>query len=128
NVKLGASAVAMVGLLVGVIGVMNIMLVAVTQRTREIGVRKAIGARRSNILFQFLIEAATLTGVGGIVGIIVGAGVGLIVTSALDWQYYLSPYWTMIGLLISAGTGLIAGLYPAWRAARVDPIVALRYE
>ncbi|MDX9858470.1 MAG: ABC transporter permease [candidate division Zixibacteria bacterium] len=128
NIKLGAVAVAIVGLLVGVIGVMNIMLVSVTQRTREIGVRKAVGARRANILFQFLVEAATLTGVGGAVGIVVGALVGLIVTSSLDWAYYLSPLWAAIGLAMSAGTGLAAGVYPAWRASRVDPIVALRYE
>lgn len=128
KVQLGATGVAFVGLMVGVIGVMNIMLVAVTQRTREIGVRKAVGARRSNILFQFLVEAATLTGLGGLVGIIVGAGVGFIVTTALDWHYSLSPMWTMIGLIMSTGTGIIAGLYPAWRAAKIDPIEALRYE
>lgn len=128
NVKLGAIAVAIVGLLVGVVGVMNIMLVAVTQRTREIGVRKAVGARRSNIIFQFMVEAATLTAVGGVVGIVVGAVVGLIVTTSLEWAYYLSPLWTAIGLAVSAGTGLVAGVYPAWRASRVDPIVALRYE
>jgi len=128
NVKLGAIAIACVGLLVGVIGVMNIMLVSVTQRTREIGVRKALGARRSNIIFQFLVEAATLTGIGGIVGIFFGAVVGVIVTSVLEWHYLLSPVWTIAGLVISIGTGMVAGLYPAWRAARVDPIVALRYE
>jgi putative ABC transport system permease protein len=128
QVQLGATAVAMVGLLVGIIGVMNIMLVAVTQRTREIGVRKAVGAKRGNILFQFLVEAATLTGVGGIVGILFGAGLGLLITTLLEWKYELSPIWTLIALALSIGTGLIAGMYPAWRAARVDPIVALRYE
>jgi putative ABC transport system permease protein len=128
KVQLGATAVASVGLMVGVIGVMNIMLVAVTQRTREIGVRKAVGARKKNILFQFLVEAATLTGLGGIIGIIFGALLGFLITSLLDWRYFLSPLWIVIGLTVSAGTGMIAGLYPAWRAARVDPIVALRYE
>lgn len=128
KVQLGATMVACVGLLVGVIGVMNIMLVAVTQRTREIGVRKAIGAKRSNILLQFLVEAATLTGLGGIVGIIFGALLGFGVTSILEWKYYLSPMWAMIGLIASAGTGIVAGMYPAWRAARIDPIEALRYE
>jgi putative ABC transport system permease protein len=128
NVALGATAVASVGLLVGVIGVMNIMLVAVTQRTREIGVRKAVGARRFNILFQFIVEAATLTVIGGIVGIFVGALTGYAVTSILDWGYYLSPIWITIGLTVSAGTGMVAGVYPAWRASRVDPIIALRYE
>ena len=128
KVQLGATAVACVGLLVGVIGVMNIMLIAVTQRTREIGLRKAIGARKKNILFQFLVEAATLTGLGGVVGIIFGALVGLIVTSSLDWHYQLSPIWTAFGLTMSIGTGLIAGMYPAWKAARLDPIESLRYE
>lgn len=128
KVQLGATGVACVGLMVGVIGVMNIMLVAVTQRTREIGVRKAVGARRSNILFQFLVEAATLTGLGGLVGILVGAGVGFIVTTLLDWHYSLSLVWMTIGLVLSAGTGIIAGIYPAWRAAKIDPIEALRYE
>ncbi len=128
NVQLGATAVAMVGLLVGIIGVMNIMLVSVTQRTREIGVRKAVGAKRKNILFQFLVEAATLTGLGGIVGIIFGAGIGLLVTTILEWQYFLNPMWIAIALLLSAGTGIIAGLYPAWKASKVNPIVALMYE
>lgn len=128
QVQLGATAVACVGLLVGVIGVMNIMLIAVTQRRREIGIRKAVGARRANILFQFLVEAATLTGLGGIVGIIFGAGVGFIITAALEWHYELSPIWIIASLIVSVGTGMIAGLYPAWRAARVDPIVALRSE
>ncbi|MEZ5360662.1 MAG: ABC transporter permease [Candidatus Zixiibacteriota bacterium] len=126
--RLVAVSVACVGLLVGVIGVMNIMLVAVTQRTREIGVRKALGARKKNILFQFLVEAGTLTGMGGVVGIVFGAIVGLIVTTSLEWHYYLSPLWTVIGMAVSIGTGVIAGLYPAWRATRVDPIEALRYE
>jgi len=128
KVQLGATAVALVGLMVGVIGVMNIMLVAVTQRTREIGIRKAIGARRRAVLFQFLVEAATLTGLGGLVGIVLGALVGFIVTFALDWHYSLSIVWTFVGLALSVGTGLLAGLYPAWRASRLDPIVALRYE
>ncbi len=128
NVQLGATAVACVGLLVGVIGVMNIMLIAVTQRTREIGVRKAVGARKKNILFQFLVEAGTLTVMGGLIGIIFGAALGWVVTSLLDWRYFFSPAWAVIGILMSAGTGIISGLYPAWRAARIDPIEALRYE
>jgi len=128
KVQLGATAVAMVGLLVGIIGVMNIMLVAVTQRTREIGIRKAIGARRRAVLFQFLVEAATLTGLGGLVGIALGALVGFVVTYLLEWHYSLSIVWTFAGLALSVGTGLLAGFYPAWRASRLDPIVALRYE
>ncbi len=127
-VTMVAVGIASIALLVGVIGVMNIMLVAVTQRTREIGVRKAIGARRFNILFQFLVEAVTLTGLGGLSGIIFGALFGLLVTSILGWRYYLSPHWAVIGVLLSAGVGIIAGMYPAWRASRTDPINALRYE
>jgi putative ABC transport system permease protein len=128
KVQLAATAVCSVGMLVGVIGVMNIMLIAVTQRTREIGLRKAIGARRKNIIFQFLVEAATLTGFGGLIGIFFGALLGFIITSALEWHYQLSLLWTLLAIISSAGTGLIAGLYPAWKAARLDPIEALRYE
>lgn len=128
NVQLGATAVASIGLLVGVIGVMNIMLVSVTQRTREIGIRKAVGAKKRNILFQFMIEATTLTGMGGVVGIVFGALLGLLVTSLLEWQYHLSIFWILISICMSAGTGVLAGMYPAWKAAKVDPIVALMYE
>ena len=128
NVHLGAIAVASVGLLVGVIGVMNIMLIAVTQRTREIGLRKAIGARRSSILFQFLIEAGTLTGIGGIVGVTFGALAGFIITSVLEWQYFLSPVWTIIAVVVSVTVGMVAGIYPALRASKVDPVVALGHE
>ncbi|MFH1700270.1 MAG: ABC transporter permease, partial [Candidatus Zixiibacteriota bacterium] len=128
TVHMVAVAVACVGLLVGVIGVLNIMLISVTQRTREIGIRKALGARRKNILFQFLVEAGTLTGVGGLIGIFFGALVGLVITASLDWHYHLSFIWTFAGLAVSIGTGMTAGVYPAWRASRVDPIIALRYE
>ncbi len=128
TIRIAGFAISCVGLLVGLIGVINIMLISVTERTREIGVRKAIGAKRSNILLQFLTEAATLTGIGGIVGIIVGAVGGLILTTAIGWTYYLSPFWVVIGLVLSFGTGITAGLYPAWKAARLDPIEALRYE
>ncbi len=126
--QLGATAVAMVSLFVGIIGVTNIMLIAVTQRTREIGIRKAVGARRRNIMFQFLVEAATVTLVGGLVGIAFGALSGWAVTSALEWRYYLSPLWIVVAVSLSVACGMLAGWYPAWRAARVDPIVALHYE
>ncbi len=119
-------AISSVGLLIGGIGVMNIMLVSVTERTKEIGVRKAMGARRRDIVIQFLIEAATLTGVGGIVGILVGAGIALLIQTIMPTYI---PLWSpIVGFVVSVGLGLVFGLWPAWKAARLNPIEALRYE
>jgi putative ABC transport system permease protein len=118
-----------IGLLVGGIGVMNIMLVSVTERTREIGIRKAIGARRSDIVMQFLTEAVVLTGLGGMLGIAVGAGVAGIARLLLPSLPTLVPMWAVLsGIGVSVGIGLFFGIWPASKAARLDPVDALRYE
>ena len=117
-----------IALMVGGIGVMAIMSISVTERTREIGVRKALGARRAEILFQFLMEAAFLTSLGGVIGIALGSAIGWIVHLVSGFPISL-PWWSFaIGLGFSASVGIFFGMYPAFKASRLDPIEALRYE
>lgn len=122
------TAVSAVALMIGGIGVMNIMLVSVTERTKEIGIRKAVGATKTSILTQFLIEAVVLTGIGGLIGLIIGEVASLLMNKFSPLPAYI-PWWAIvIGVGVSAGVGIVFGLYPAWKAARLDPIEALRYE
>jgi putative ABC transport system permease protein len=121
-------ALSSVALLVGGIGVMAIMTVSVTSRTREIGIRKAVGATRLDILLQFLTEAATLTGVGGVLGIMAGLGLGRLLSSAIAVQAPTPIPHTVAAVVVSIGIGIVFGLVPARRAARLDPVEALRYE
>jgi len=120
--------ISSIGLLVGGIGVMNIMLVSAKERTREIGIRKALGARSSDIMKQFLIEAVFLTGIGGILGILVGFGIAALVRAATPLPASVTPWSVAMGLIVSVSVGLFFGIFPARKASRVDPIISLRYE
>lgn len=128
GVKIGALAVSLIALLAAGVGIMNIMLVSVTERTREIGIRKAIGARKSTILIQFLFEAIILCFFGGIIGIIIGIGLGNLAGSFLNAQTAIPYNWVIIGLTLCIVVGVIFGTYPAYKASNLDPIEALRYE
>jgi len=127
-VAMGALIISAIALLASGIGVMNIMLVSVTERTKEIGIRKSIGAKKRNILMQFLAEAVALSLSGGVAGVAIGVGGGNAVAMAMNTEITFPWLWTGIGLAVCGGIGVIFGLYPAWKAAALDPIEALRYE
>jgi putative ABC transport system permease protein len=120
--------IASVSLLVGGIGVMNIMLVSVTERTREIGIRMAVGAKSRDLLRQFLLEAGTLSLLGGSVGVALGAIASSLISSFLEWPTLISPLSVVLAFTVSASVGIVFGFYPAWKASQLDPIEALRYE
>jgi putative ABC transport system permease protein len=127
-VAIGSFGISAIALLAAGVGVMNIMLVSVTERTKEIGIRKSIGARKKNILFQFLIEAVVLALIGGFVGVVLGVAGGNGVSSFMNIDMIFPWGWAIAGMLVCGGIGVVFGLYPAWKAASLDPIEALRHE
>jgi putative ABC transport system permease protein len=127
-VYLGTMVLSAIGLLIGGVGVMNIMLVSVTERTREIGVRKAIGAKRKDITWQFLLEAMTLTGAGGILALVLVNALVLLIRATLKWHGVVPIWAAVLGITVSVSIGLIFGVWPAMKAAKLDPVEALRYE
>ena len=128
GIRIGAMVISIIALFAAGVGIMNIMLVSVTERTREIGIRKAVGAKRSNILVQFLIEAIILCLIGGFIGILLGVGVGNFAGSFLIAEAAIPLDWVFIGLTLCVFVGIVFGTYPAYKAANLDPIEALRYE
>jgi putative ABC transport system permease protein len=127
-VAIATMVLSSIGLLIGGVGVMNIMLVSVTERTREIGIRKAIGAKRGDITWQFLLEAMTLTGAGGLIALILVNGLVLLIRLTLEWKGSVPLWAAAAGVIVSVGIGLIFGVWPATKAAKLDPVEALRYE
>ena len=128
ELRLATIAIALITMLGAAIGLMNIMLVTVTERTREIGVRKALGATRSNILWQFLMEAIVITLMGGLVGIILGIMVGVGLAVGIGGEFVVPYNWMALGIFVCVIVGSVSGLYPALKASRLDPIDSLRYE
>jgi putative ABC transport system permease protein len=127
-VALAAVVLSSVGLLIGGVGVMNIMLVSVTERTREIGIRKAIGAKSKDITWQFLLEAMTLTGAGGVIALVLVNGLVLLVRMTLEWHGSVPVWAAVAGFVVSVSVGLFFGVWPAMKASKLDPVEALRYE
>jgi putative ABC transport system permease protein len=127
-VALATIVLSGIGLLIGGVGVMNIMLVSVTERTREIGIRKAIGAKSGDITWQFLLEAMTLTGAGGVIALVLVNGLVILVRVGLKWPGSVPIWAAATGIIVSVGIGLIFGVWPAMKAAKLDPVEALRYE
>jgi putative ABC transport system permease protein len=128
NIYIVTIGVAAISLVVGGIVVMNIMLVSVTERTKEIGIRKAIGARRKDILQQFLIEAVTVAAIGGAIGVATGFGLAYVISALIGFPLLISVASAVLGVGVSSVVGIVSGLWPAWRAAKLDPIEALRAE
>jgi putative ABC transport system permease protein len=126
--RMGVLLVSSISLLAAGVGIMNIMLVSVTERTREIGIRKSVGAQKRDILSQFMIEAVILCEIGGIVGVVLGIGGGNVVSILTSAPAVFPVDWALIGLVVCSFVGLVFGVYPAWKAANLDPIEALRYE
>jgi len=127
-VAIATVVLSSIGLLIGGVGVMNIMLVSVTERTREIGIRKAIGAKSGDITWQFLLEAMTLTGAGGVIALILVNGAVLLIRLGLKWPGSVPVWAAVTGIVVSVGVGLVFGVWPAMKAAKLDPVEALRYE
>jgi len=128
GIKVGAFVIGIVALIVAGIGIMNIMFVSVTERTGEIGIRKSLGAKRKNILTQFLLEAIIMCNIGGVIGVAVGFGLGNVVSILTNFSANVPMEWAIVGLLFCTGVGLTFGFWPAVRASKLDPIIALRYE
>ncbi|MDH7514285.1 MAG: ABC transporter permease [Bacteroidota bacterium] len=127
-IRIGTGAVSAIALLAAGIGIMNIMLVSVTERTREIGIRKAVGATKKSILRQFLIESVVICELGGLIGIMLGVGGGNIIALLLKIPAVFPIGWALVGLMVTSAVGIVFGVYPAWKASNLDPIEALRYE
>jgi putative ABC transport system permease protein len=128
SLRIGVAIVSSIALLAAGIGIMNIMLVSVTERTREIGIRRAIGAKKRNIMAQFIMEAVTLCEIGGIIGVVLGIIGGNATAYFLKLPPVIPFDWVVIGLVICSAVGIVFGTYPAWKAANLDPIESLRYE